>query len=245
MGIQYRSQDRIATIVIDRPEAHNAFDDDLTEALVAAWARFEAGDDRVAVITGGSSRHFTVGADLKRMPADVWRAVPGMAVAVRKPVIAVIHGHCIGVGVAIVQACDMCVAREGAKLLYSEPKVGLAYGLITGLVSRVPHKFAMEMMLCGKDIDVERAERMGLVNAVAPAGSELDVAMAMAREIAMAAPMVVEWLKRGVDEAVLVDGPTADALRTMVSIDGMRNSRDFAEGRAAFLEKRTPSFEGR
>ncbi len=245
MGIKYRSEDLIATIVIDRPEAHNAFDDALTEELVDAWARFDASEDRVAIITGGESRHFTVGADLKHMPADVWRAVPGMVSPIRKPVIAVIQGYCIGVGVAIVQACDMCVARVGAKLLYSEPKVGLAYGLITGLAARVPHKFAMEMMLCGKEIDAERAERMGLVNALAPAGTELEIAMGMAREIAKAAPLVIAWLKQGVDGGVLPDGPTAEALRTMTSIGRMQKSRDFAEGLAAFVGKRPPVFQGR
>jgi enoyl-CoA hydratase/carnithine racemase len=243
MGIRYNSEDLVATIVIDRPEALNAFDDALTEELVAAWARFDASADRVAVITGGESRHFTVGADLKRMPADVWRAVPGMVAPLRKPVIAAIRGHSVGLGVAIVQACDLCVAAAGAKLLYSEPKVGLAYGLITGLAARVPHKFAMEMMLCGKAIDVERAERMGLVNAVVPAGTEVDVALGFAKEIAKAAPKVVRWLKQGVDGGVLRDGPTAHALRTMTAIGKMEDSQDFAEGRAAFIEKRPPEFK--
>lgn len=243
MGIRYQSEGLVATIVIDRPEAHNAFDDALTEELVDAWARFDASADRVAVITGGTSRHFTVGADLKRMPADVWRAVPGMVAPLRKPVIAVIHGYCVGVGVAIVQAADLCIAASGAKLLYAEPKVGLAYGLITGLAARIPHKLAMEMMLLGNDIDAERAERMGLVNAVVAAGTEVDAALGMARTIAKAAPKVVRWLKQGVDGGVLRDGPTAQALRTMTSIAAMQNSRDFAEGRAAFVEKRPPQFE--
>lgn len=243
MAIRYQSEGLVATIVIDRPQAHNAFDDALTEELVDAWARFEAGADRVAVISGGESRHFTVGADLKRMPADVWRAVPGMATPVRKPVIAAIHGYCVGVGVAIVQASDLCVAAAGTKLLYAEPKVGLAYGLITGLAARIPHKLAMEMMLCGNDIDAERAERMGLVNAVVPAGTEVDAALVMARTIAKAAPKVIRWLKQGVDGGVMRDGPTAQALRTMTAVNQMRDSSDFAEGRAAFIEKRSPRFE--
>lgn len=245
MGIRYQSEDHVATITIDRPEALNAFDDELTEEMVAAWERFEAGPDRVAIVAGGESRHFTVGADLKNMPADVWRAVPGMVARATKPVIAAVHGHCVGVGVAIVQACDMAIADAGAKFLYSEPKIGLAYGLITGLPARIPHKLAMEMMLCGRPIAAERAERMGFVNAVVPAGTHVEAARAMARDIAAAAPKVVRWLKRGVDEEVLADGPTARALRTSVAIRAMRESRDFDEGRTAFVEKRTPLFEDR
>lgn len=245
MGIRYESDGTIARIAIDRPAAHNAFDDALTENLAAAWARFEAGTERVAVIHGGESRHFTVGADLKDMPSDVWRAVPGMASPVSKPVIAAVHGYCVGVGVALVQAADLCVAEAGGKLLYAEPKVGLAYGLITGLAGRVPHKFAMEMMLCGQPVAVERARDMGLVNAVAPAGGHLAGALEMAGWIAQAAPRVVRWLKRGVDTGVMADGPTAHALRTMTAIRAMQESADFAEGKAAFLEKRAPRFEDR
>ncbi len=245
MGIRYEADDGIARIAIDRLEAHNAFDDALVEALVGAWVRFEEGPERVAVVFGGESKHFTVGADLKHMPVDVWRAVPGVAVPVRKPIIAAINGYCVGVGVALVQASDLCVAEAGAKLLYAEPKVGLAYGLITGMAARVPHKFAMELMLCGQPVPVERAEAMGLVNAVAPAGAHLPRALEMARWIADAAPRVVRWLKHGVDAEVLGDGPTAHALRTMTAISAMQESADFAEGRAAFVEKRPPRFEDR
>ena len=245
MPIRYETDGAIAHVIVDRPEVHNAFDDALTEALAAAWARFEAGPERVAVVSGGASKHFTVGADLKNMPRDVWRSVPGIASPVSKPVIAAIHGHCVGVGVALVQAADLCVSEEGAKLLYSEPRLGLAYGLITGLASRVPHKFAMEMMLCGETIAAERAYDMGLINAIAPRGGHVERAMRMAGTIALAAPKVVRWLKRGVDEQVLADGPTAHSLRALSSIRDMQDSADFAEGRAAFIARRTPRFEDR
>ena len=245
MPIRYETDGAIAHVIVDRPEVHNAFDDALTEELAAAWARFEAGPERVAVVSGGASKHFTVGADLKNMPRDVWRSVPGIASPVRKPVIAAIHGHCVGVGVALVQAADLCVSEEGAKLLYSEPRLGLAYGLITGLASRVPHKFAMEMMLCGETIAAERAFDMGLINAITPRGGQVERAMTMARSIAQAAPKVVRWLKHGVDAEVLADGPTAHSLRALSSIRDMQESADSAEGRAAFVAKRPPRFEDR
>ena len=112
MAIHYHSEGLVARISIERPQAHNAFDDTMVDELRAAWQRFEAGPERVAVVDGGSSRHFTVGADLKNMPRDVWQGVPGVAVPVSKPVIAAVHGCVVGVGMALVQAADMCIAAE-------------------------------------------------------------------------------------------------------------------------------------
>lgn len=244
MGIRYATEGGVARITFDRPEAHNAFDDAMVAELLAAWRRFEDGPERVAVVDGGSSRHFTVGADLKHMPTDVWQGVPGIATRVSKPVIAAVHGCVVGVGLALVQAADLCIAADDASLIYAEPRVGLAYGLISGLAARIPHKLAMEVMLRGQPVDAARAERMGLVNLVVPAGEQVGTAMAWARGIADAAPLVVRWLKESVDRHVLPDGPTAGALRTMTRVQQMIDSHDFAEGKAAFVERRTPNFRG-
>ena len=244
MGIRYATEGRVARITIDRPAAHNAFYDAMVTELLAAWQRFEAGPERVAVVDGGLSRHFTVGADLKQMPRDVWQGVPGVAVRVSKPVIAAVQGCVVGVGLAIVQAADLCIAAEDASLIYAEPRVGLAYGLISGLAARIPHKLAMEIMLRGQPVDAARAARMGLVNLVVPADALVDTAMDWARGIADAAPLVVRWLKESVDRDVLPDGPTAEALRTMTRVQQMIASHDFAEGRAAFAERRPPDFRG-
>lgn len=244
MGIRYQSLGRVARITIDRPEAHNAFDDAMVAELLAAWQRFESGPERVAVIDGGTSRHFTVGADLKHMPRDVWQGVPNVAQRVSKPVIAAVHGCVVGVGLAVVQAADMCIAADDASLIYAEPRVGLAYGLISGLAARIPHKLAMEVMLRGQPVDAARAERMGLVNHVVRPGEQVDAALDWAQGIADAAPLVVRWLKESVDRDVLPDGPTAEALRTMTRVQQMIDSHDFAEGRSAFVERRTPQFRG-
>lgn len=244
MGVQYTTDGDVARITIDRPDVHNAFNDDMVSELVRAWETFEASPQRVVVVDGGSSRHFTVGADLKDMPKDVWKGVPGVAVRVTKPVIAAVHGCCVGVGLAMVQAADMCIAAEDTSLIYAEPRVGLAYGLISGLAARIPHKFAMEVMLRGQPIDANRAERIGMVNAVVTPGKQLDVAMEWARGIASAAPMVIRWLKNSVDNDVLPQGPTFEALRTMTRVQEMIDSHDFSEGKAAFIERRKPIFKG-
>lgn len=244
MGIRYESLGLVAHITIERPQAHNAFDDTMVAELLEAWRRFEAGEERVAVVDGGRSKHFTVGADLKHMPRDVWQAVPGVAQRVSKPVIAAVHGCVVGVGLALVQAADLCIAADDTSLIYAEPRVGLAYGLISGLAARIPHKLAMEVMLRGQPVPAERAERMGLVNQVVPAGQQVRLALDWAQGVAEAAPLVVRWLKESVDHDVLPEGPTARALRTMTRVQQMIDSRDFAEGRAAFVERRPPVFHG-
>ena len=243
--VRYETQGAIALITIDRPAVHNAFDDAMVEQLRQVWLRFEAGPERVAVVCGGTSRHFTVGADLKNMPSDVWQGVPGVATLVTKPVIAAVQGYCVGVGMALVQAADLCIAADDAFLLYSEPRVGLAYGLISGLAARIPHKLAMEVMLRAKPIDAARAERMGLVNAVVPVGTQVDVALEYARDIAESAPLVIRWLKESVDVEVLPESPTSRALRTMSRVRQMMDSHDFVEGKSAFIERRPPEFTGR
>ncbi len=145
---------------------------------------------------------------------------------------------------ALVQAADLCIAAEDTSLIYAEPRVGLAYGLISSLAARIPHKLAMEVMLRGAPVGAARAERMGLVNQVVPAGHQQTTAMAWAQGIADAAPLVVRWLKESVDHHVLPDGPTTQALRTMTRVQQMFDSRDFAEGQAAFAERRPPVFQG-
>ncbi|MCM5570474.1 enoyl-CoA hydratase-related protein [Burkholderiaceae bacterium FT117] len=244
MSILYENVGAVARIIIDRPEAHNAFDDAMVTALCEAWRRFEASEQRVAVVTGGRSKHFTVGADLKAMPADVWQGVPGVAVPVSKPVIAAVQGYAVGVGMALVQAADLCIAADDAQMLYSEPRVGLAYGLISGLAARIPHKLAMEVMLRAKPVPAQRALSMGLVNAVVPSPELVDTAMQYATDIADAAPLVVRWLKESVDHHVLPDSPTVHALRTMERVREMIESRDFAEGKDAFVSRRAPKFTG-
>jgi enoyl-CoA hydratase/carnithine racemase len=178
------------------------------------------------------------------MPRDVWKGVPGIGVRVSKPVIAAVHGCCVGVGLALVQAVDLCIAADDTQLIYAEPRVGLAYGLISGLAARIPHKFAMEVMLRGEPVDAHRAERIGMVNTVVERGHQVEEAIAWARGIADAAPKVIRWLKASVDNEVLPHGPTVHALRTMTRVQDMIDSQDFAEGKAAFVARRKPHFTG-
>ena len=208
----------------------------------------------MAVLTGAGGT-FCSGADLGAIGQDRGNRVVDdqsqdgpmgpTRMQLTKPVIAAVHGFCVGVGLALVQAADLCVASKDAQLLYSEPRVGLAYGLVSGLAARIPHKMAMEVMLLGKPLLAERAERMGLVNCVVAPGEQVAVALQYAQDIAAAAPLVIRWLKEGVDQHVLPDSPTVKALQTMARVRQMQESADFVEGRAAFVERRPPVFQGK
>ena len=241
--VAYRVEGRVAIITLNRPAKRNAINGALADQLAAAWARFAAGEERVAVLTGGNDV-FTVGADLSDVPAEFWRCIPGIGVAVEKPIVAAVAGWCIGGGVILVQMCDLCVAAEGARFSYPEAKVGFSGGLVATLAARIPHKIAMEMMLLGEPMAAERAYQVGLVNRVVPGNELLPAALDYAGRLADNAPMVMAMLKRFVAE-VVAKGPSERAAMARAQVDAVTNSADLAEGKAAFAAKRKPDFKGK
>ncbi|HSG87915.1 MAG TPA: enoyl-CoA hydratase-related protein [Pseudomonadales bacterium] len=242
--VTYASEDRIATITIDRAAQLNALNEAVIVGLQAAWQRFEAGDDRVAVLHAAGDRAFSVGADIKDPPREMWQGVPSVGVAVSKPVVAAVHGWCIGGAYCIVQMCDLVVAADTTVFRYPEAQLGFTGGLIASAVARIPHKIAMEFMLLGEDLGAQRAFDVGMVNRVVPAGEELGEALRMARILADSAPLVVTTIKQFALETLNRSPAEAGAV-ARERLLRVRESADGAEGSLAFREKRTPRFEGR
>ena len=242
--VTYQSADGVATVTIDRAERMNALDEAVVQGLNAAWRRFADSDDRVAVLCGAGERAFSVGADVKSPPRELWQGVPGIGVALDKPVIAAVHGWCIGGAYVIVQMCDLVVAADSAVFKYPEAQLGFTGGLIASAVARIPHKVAMEFMLLGEDFDAERALQAGMVNKVVPAGEELDAARAWAGVLAKSAPLVVTTLKTLAMQTLNKSPAEAGAL-AREKLLRVAKSEDGAEGGRAFREKRTPVFRGR
>ncbi|MDR0737055.1 MAG: enoyl-CoA hydratase/isomerase family protein [Zoogloeaceae bacterium] len=239
------SRDGIAEIAIHRPEKHNTLTRAVIDQLHDAWQRFEAGDDKVAIITSAGDKAFSAGADLRDIPHDLFRAIPGVGVPVHKPVIAAVAGVVIGGGLIFVQMADLAVAAENTRFIYPEAKVGYAGGLVASLAARIPHKVAMELLLTGDPIDARRAYEVGLINRVVPVGQQLEAARELARKIADNAPRVLALLKDFVGE-VIPRGPTeAAGIARARILDGINASEDFAEGIEAFQAKRAPRFTGR
>jgi enoyl-CoA hydratase/carnithine racemase len=234
----------ISLITLARAERMNALNEAVIRGLNDAWRRFEASEERVAIVHADGDRAFSVGADIKDPPKEMWQGVPGVGVAVSKPVIAAVHGWCIGGAYCIVQMCDLVVASETTVFKYPEAQVGFTGGLVASAVARLPHKIAMEFMLLGQDLSATRAYEVGMVNRVTAPGEELEGALEYARILARSAPLVLETLKRFANET-LNRSPAEAAAIAREQLLNVRDSDDGAEGRAAFAAKRTPEFKGR
>ena len=241
--VTYESADRIALITINRAERMNALSEDVILGLNAAWHRFSDSDDRCAIIHAAGDRAWSVGADIKAPPKEMWQGVPSVGVEVNKPVIAAVHGWCIGGAYCIVQMCDLVVAADNTIFKYPEAQLGFTGGLIASTVSRMGHKVAMEFMLLGEDLGAQRAYEVGMVNRVVPQGEELAAAQEYAQILANSAPLVVETIKK-FSLATMPRSPAEAGAMSRAQLLKVRDSKDGAEGRLSFKEKRAPKFTG-
>jgi len=239
-----RIEPGIALITIDRADKLNALNEAVILGLMQAWQRFAASDERVAVLEAAGDRAFSVGADIKDPPREMWQGVPSVGVELYKPVIAAVQGWCIGGAYVIVQMCDLVVAAENTVFRYPEAQLGFTGGLIASAVARLPHKIAMEFMLLGQDLSAGRAYEAGLVNRVVPNGGQREAALEYARILARSAPLVVTTLKRFALQTLNASPAEAAAIARRSLLE-VRDSSDGAEGRRAFAEKRPPDFTGR
>ncbi len=243
--VKVADEGAVRIVTLNNPAKGNAISKPMAEQLQRAMQDFEQRADlRAAIITAEGTRAFTFGADIAD-PPELWRAIPTVGFRPLKPVICAVEGWCVGGGIVLAMMCDLMVCGASAKFYYPEAKLGLTGGMIAGLVSRVPHKIAMEIALLCRTIDAPRAERIGLVNEVVPDGQALDTARQWAADLSGMAPMVLGEIKRMVTEDILPRGPSEQMAIHGQRMAAIRNSEDFKEGVAAFRDKRPPQFEGR
>lgn len=243
-AVTYTRDGMVAIITINRPERMNRLDAEIVDGLHDRWVQF-MGDDavRVAVLTG-AGKAFSAGADLKNVPHHLYHGMPGIGFPVDKPVVAAVNGWCIGGAMVLTTMCDIMVVADDAKFSYPEVKIAFSGGLISNLVTRIPHKIAMELLLVGDTIDAKRAYEVGYANKIVPLDQLMPTAMDYARRIADTAPMPSRMLKRFAAET-LPKGPTEIAGIARSQVDAINRSSDWVEGRAAFAEKRPPKFKGK
>jgi len=237
------NDDGTTVIAINRPARRNAICAETAIALQRAFAAFDASPQRVAVLTGTGDDAFSGGADVANLP-ELWRCVPTVGITTEKPIIAAVGGWCVGGALVVAMTCDLLVAAENAKFSYPEARLGFTGGMIAGLAARIPHKIAMEIMLLGRPMSARRAFEVGLVNEIVPVGQQVRAALALARELAGFAPLVLSTIKRFVTEGVLPHGPSERLGRAQRDLARVRESEDGREGVLAFKEKRAPRYRG-
>jgi len=233
----------ISIIRINRPEKLNAISNGVAIGVQQAFQAFDASDQRVAILSAAGERAFSSGADVTDLP-ELWRAIPGVGFRTDKPIIAATSGWCVGGGIVMVMMCDLMVSTENTIFYYPEAKLGVTGGMISTLVSRMPHKLAMEMMLLCSKVSARRAYEVGFVNRVVANGQHETEALAMANEMLDSAPLVIGALKRLASE-VLPIGPVERMVAVSATLGRIRASEDLQEGIRAYQERRKPNFRGR
>lgn len=268
MGYEHLEIERdghVAVLWLKRPEKLNAMSADIWEDIPTAVAEIDADDAVRVVILAGRGKAFSVGIDLAMLatiqpghasPAEsnqaLYRTIKRLQRTAScladspKPVIAAIHGYCLGGGMALATACDIRLAAADAVFSVRETRMGLVAD--TGILQRLPAMIGpghtAELAYTGKDIDADRARSIGLVNDVLPdAATTLEAARWLAADIAECSPLVVSGIKQ-----VLAanQGRTVDEGLDFVAHWNAAYliSNDLTEAMTAFLEKRKPDFTG-
>jgi len=233
----------VSIIRINRPDRLNAISAAVAVELQRAFQEFDASGQRVAILSSAGERAFSSGADVGDLP-ELWRCIPNVGFKTDKPIIAATSGWCVGGGIVMVMMCDLMVSTEDTQFFYPEARLGLTGGMISSLVTRMPHKLAMEVMLLGSKVGAQRAYDVGFVNKVVPNGTHEAEALAMADTLVDSAPLVIATLKRFVNDMILPIGPVERMVATSIDLAKVRTSSDLKEGIAAHKEKRRPRFTG-
>ena len=244
----------VGLVTLNRPKALNALNARLIGELGRALEAFEADDAVGAVVITGSEKAFAAGADITEMAgksfaeaylsdfASEWRRIT----VCRKPRIAAVSGYALGGGAELAQMCDIVLASETAK--FGQPEITL--GVIPGfggtqrLTRAVGKAKAMDLILTGRMMDAEEAERCGLVSRIVPGDKLLDEALAAAAKIASFSRLATLAAKEAVEVAHEVG--LAEGVRfERRAFQALFATEDQKEGMAAFVEKRKPAFRNR
>jgi 2-(1,2-epoxy-1,2-dihydrophenyl)acetyl-CoA isomerase len=258
--IRYHQDGGVAHLELNRPEALNAWTPEMGLALLAALRRAAADPSVRAVLITGAGRAFCAGADVKNarelMPngdpdvsgrlRDIYNPIVLEIRSAPKPVIAAVHGACAGIGASLALACDLILAAEDAYLMMAFVRIGVMPdgGISYFLAERVGLARAAQLTMLGERLPAATALSWGLVNELHPAAELLPAARALAARLAAGPTVALANVKRTLNEAAQA-GLAAHLAREADRQQEHGGTFDYAEGRAAFIEKRPVRFEGR
>ncbi len=253
-----RKEGGIGYLIFNNPGRHNAVSLEMWEAASSILDDFAKDNSiRVAVLTGAGGKAFVSGADISKFESErsnkeaidrYGEVVDRANTAVYefpKPTIAMIRGYCIGGGLGLALCCDLRICSENSKFAVPAAKLGLGYGFkgIKKLVDVVGPSFAKEIFYTARQFTADEARTMGLVNRVVPADELETYVKSYADTIGGNAPLTVNSVKYIVGETVK-PGSERDLGRCDDLVAKCFASKDYTEGRQAFLEKRKPQFTG-
>ena len=247
----------IGRLVLDNPARRNAIGGEMWRAIPKAMAELDADPAiRSIVLRGEGTAAFAAGADISEFEqhrsseADV-KAYEALVDAAHhsienspKPVIALIHGFCVGGGMAVALSCDLRYADASSRFAIPAARLGLGYGVsgTNRLVATVGHAAAREIMFSARRYGADEARAMGLVNRVLPDAELDDFVRKVALELAANAPLTIAASKSVINALIAAKGDYPEAKKMVARC---MKSEDYVEGRRAFMEKRSPAFKGK
>ncbi|MFZ3361595.1 MAG: enoyl-CoA hydratase [Xanthobacteraceae bacterium] len=253
-----RKEGGVGIVTFNNPERHNAVSLEMWEATTEILNGFAADNDiRVVVLTGAGGKAFVSGADIskfgsERSTLEAVRSYNSKTEATYasiadfpKPTIAMISGYCIGGGLGLATCCDLRICSDNSRFAVPAAKLGLGYGYsgLKRLVDIVGPSFAKEIFYTARQFDAEEARSMGLVNRVVPAAELESYVKGVTDMISANAPLTIKAVKFTVGETVKEDSKR-NLARSAELVEQCFKSRDYTEGRTAFMEKRKPAFTG-
>ena len=259
----------VGTIWLDRPDKYNALNEAFWLAIPEALSALAVDEDIRVVLVAGRGKHFCVGIDLVQSGMGSHQRPAGESEAIANlrqlegttrfqdamsslakcplPVIAVIHGHCLGAGIDMITACDIRIASADSNFSVRETRIGLVADV--GTLQRLPKILnaghVAELAYSAKDIDAARAEKIGLVNDVYDtAEAAYDAGMALANQIAANPPMAVRGTKFMLQQSETLTTEQSLLVNGMFTMMTSLRSNDLQESMLAFAEKRAPKYTG-
>jgi enoyl-CoA hydratase len=253
-SLRIESTAGVVTVTVDRPEQRNALSDELLAELTARLVAIDEDADARCVVIAGGDKVFVSGADVRallaRGPLEIyvgdrgrhWEAIRRL----RTPIVAAVSGLCLGGGCELAMMADLVVASETARFGLPETQLGLIPG--AGGTQMLPRAIgkakAMDMVLTGRLLSADEAERAGLISRIAPAGEWLSTAQAVAEKIAARSAIAQRAAKESVQQA-FETGLQAGIVSERRAFAMTFGSDDAREGLNAFIEKRTPEWRHR